>query len=116
GRQHEVPRRAAHGRARADFQGRLAPAPGLVALEGREGREDRVARLDEEVLAMPTTITQEPVLGSFHIEQEVEIAVPRERLWECLADVGGWWLYCEKGKAVDVVLEPRVGGRFFQRF
>ena len=59
---------------------------------------------------------EEPVEGSFRIEQEVEIAVPRERLWECLLDAGAWWLYGEKGKSPDIVLEPRVGGRFYERF
>jgi uncharacterized protein YndB with AHSA1/START domain len=60
---------------------------------------------------------EELVQGSFHLEQEVEIAVPRERLWECLVDVGGWWLYREKkGKASEILLEPRVGGRFYERF
>ena len=56
------------------------------------------------------------VQGSFHVEQEVDVLVPRERLWECLLDVGAWWLYREKGKASDVVLEPRLGGRFYERF
>ncbi len=31
--------------------------------------------------------------GSFRIEQEVELAVPRERAWAALLDVGGWWCH-----------------------
>ena len=65
---------------------------------------------------MPGASQAEPVQGSFRVEQEVEFATPRERLWECLLDVGRWWHYRHEKTGSDVVLEPRVGGRFYERF
>lgn len=52
--------------------------------------------------------------GSFRIEQEVELAVPRERAWAALLDVGGWWCHHFAERSPDLRLEPRLGGRFYE--
>lgn len=54
--------------------------------------------------------------GSFRIEQEVVIATSRERAWDCLLDVDAWWTFRLGGATSTRVLEPRLGGRFYERF
>jgi uncharacterized protein YndB with AHSA1/START domain len=54
--------------------------------------------------------------GSFRIEQEVVIATSRERVWDCLLDVAGWWAFRMGDDANALSLEPRLGGRFYERF
>lgn len=51
---------------------------------------------------------------AFRIDQEVEIAAPREKVWASLLDVQGWWCHRVVGKGSTLVLEPRVGGRFYE--
>lgn len=52
------------------------------------------------------------VEGSFHIEQEVALEVPRERAWEALIDVGGWWCHHFAKESPRLRLDARPGGRF----
>lgn len=54
--------------------------------------------------------------GSFHIEQEVEIRGSRERVWSHLLDVDGWWSHRVLPTGSRLVLEPKVGGRFYERW
>jgi len=54
---------------------------------------------------------------AFHIEQEVTIAASPVRVFDALTtDVAAWWgmphMYAEDAR--DIVLEPRVGGRFYE--
>lgn len=51
------------------------------------------------------------------IEQEVTIAAPPARVYDALTkEVSAWWglphMYAEDAR--DIILEPRVGGRFFE--
>jgi uncharacterized protein YndB with AHSA1/START domain len=54
--------------------------------------------------------------GSFRIDQEVEILAPRETVWASLLDVDGWWCHRLREKGSALALEPRVGGRFYERW
>lgn len=54
------------------------------------------------------------VEGSFHIEQEVEIAAPRERVWTSMLDVQGWWGHCFGARETRLRLEAFPGGRFYE--
>jgi uncharacterized protein YndB with AHSA1/START domain len=56
--------------------------------------------------------TGKVVEGSFHIEQEVELAVPRERAWATLVDVGGWWSHHFAATKPKLRLDARLGGQF----
>lgn len=56
-------------------------------------------------------------MGSMHIEQEVIIEAAPEAVFEAMtADVSAWWgrPYVHSDEARALVLEPRVGGRFFE--
>lgn len=58
-----------------------------------------------------------PGTRPFHIEQEVTIAAPRARVFDALTrDVGQWWAFRMSREGSALVLEPRVGGRFFEDF
>lgn len=52
--------------------------------------------------------------GSFHIEQEVEFNSARQKVWAALLDVQGWWSHHYGDSTVRMMLEPWVGGRFWQ--
>src|SRR5262245_54382337 len=65
---------------------------------------------------MPESTPRKPVSSSFEIEQEIVIDAPRERVWDALLDVGGWWCHHETAARAGIVLEPRIGGRFYERF
>jgi len=65
---------------------------------------------------MAKTQRAEPISSSFTIEQEIEIDAPRERVWDALVDVGGWWCHHETETRGELVLEPKIGGRFYERF
>lgn len=56
-----------------------------------------------------------PAVGEFLITQEIELAVPREKAFEALLDVDGWWCHCyaPSGKP-KLTLEPFAGGRFYE--
>jgi len=54
---------------------------------------------------------------AFQIEQEVTIAAPPARVFDALTkEVSAWWgrphMYAEDAR--DIILEPRVGGRFYE--
>jgi hypothetical protein len=57
-----------------------------------------------------------PASDAFRLDQEVEILAPRETVWASLLDVEAWWCHRVVGKGSTLVLEPRVGGRFFERW
>jgi uncharacterized protein YndB with AHSA1/START domain len=49
------------------------------------------------------------------IENEVFIEAPVERVWEALTTgMGAWWPHRHKEDALGAVLEPKVGGRFYE--
>ncbi len=63
-----------------------------------------------------TTSPAAVATGSFRIDQEVEIAAPREKAWASLLDVDGWWCHRIQKSGSTLVLEPQVGGRFYERW
>lgn len=66
-----------------------------------------------------TTVSSAPEPGfeaPFRLEQEIEICAPRARAWAALLDVDAWWCHRTSGRGSVVVLEARVGGRFYERF
>ena len=65
---------------------------------------------------MAETKREKPVSSSFTIEQDVVIDAPRDRVWASLVDVGGWWCHHETDQHGELVLEPEIGGRFYERF
>jgi uncharacterized protein YndB with AHSA1/START domain/DNA-binding transcriptional ArsR family regulator len=50
------------------------------------------------------------------IEQEVIIAAPPERVFAALIEPDAWWHLRYARTPGRIVFEPRLGGRFFQRF
>ncbi|MGH2437062.1 MAG: hypothetical protein ACRDFA_08715, partial [bacterium] len=58
-------------------------------------------------------------VGAFRVEQEVTIQGTPARVFDALTkEVSAWWgmphMYSEEA-ARDIILEPRVGGRLFDR-
>jgi DNA-binding transcriptional ArsR family regulator/uncharacterized protein YndB with AHSA1/START domain len=51
--------------------------------------------------------------GSLDVEQEVQIAADRERVFDALCRMGEWWPHAFR-QGSTVRLEPRVGGRFWE--
>lgn len=52
--------------------------------------------------------------GSFHIEQEILIRAPRQKVWSSVLDVQGWWSHHFAEKSARMILEPFPGGRFYE--
>ena len=67
---------------------------------------------------MSASVDHTPSLGVFHIEQEVTIDAPPDRVFDALTkDVSAWWgephMY-DKSRARDIRLEPMLGGEFYE--
>ncbi len=58
--------------------------------------------------------TGEIIEGSFTIEQEVPINASREKVFDALCDVSGWWRHRFEDGRGEMIFEPVVGGRFMQ--
>ena len=54
-----------------------------------------------------------PRVDAFDLRNEVSVAAAPEKVFDCLLDITGWWgsPYLMSREAVDIVLEPRPGGR-----
>src|SRR5258708_7476635 len=54
------------------------------------------------------------------IERSLTIAAPRERVWTAwVEEMNGWWtkpFYNDHARATGLVLEPHLGGRFFEQW
>jgi uncharacterized protein YndB with AHSA1/START domain len=51
------------------------------------------------------------------IESEVVIAAPPERVWQALtAEANSWWSHSFTDEPHAIVLEARIGGRFYEAF
>ena len=76
-----------------------------------ESQEEGGAAMSAEASATKPAPKEPP----FHIEQEVLIRAPRARVFEALTrDIGQWWAFRLTQEGSTLVLEPRVGGRFFE--
>jgi len=67
---------------------------------------------------MSASVDDAPSVGVFHIEQEVTIDAPPERVFDAITkDVAAWWgephMYDEE-RARDIRLEPILGGDFYE--
>ncbi len=51
--------------------------------------------------------------GTLDVANEVRIAAPRDKVFDALTRMGGWWPHRFKDGST-VVLEPHVGGRFYE--
>ncbi len=61
-----------------------------------------------------------PVVDPNSIRKMVQVQAPREVAWQVFTEkMGSWWplAYYKIGRAnaVDAVMEPRVGGRWYER-
>jgi uncharacterized protein YndB with AHSA1/START domain len=64
---------------------------------------------------IPTT-NEIPVTHA-EFEAEVTIAADGSVVWEALTSgIGAWWPHTFEDHPVRVVLEPSIGGRFFEQF
>lgn len=53
--------------------------------------------------------------SSFQIEQEVLIRAPRLRVFDAITrDIGQWWAFRLAEHGSQLILEPQVGGRFYE--
>jgi uncharacterized protein YndB with AHSA1/START domain len=51
------------------------------------------------------------------IEAEITIDAPLAAVWRCLtSDIGQWWDHTFSDAPYAVVLEPTIGGRFYEQF
>jgi len=57
-----------------------------------------------------------PKMEAIQIEQEVVIEADPGRVFDGLLDVDAWWSYRYSADSKGLVLEPRVGGRFYEFF
>jgi DNA-binding transcriptional ArsR family regulator len=56
-------------------------------------------------------------IGVVHVELEIRIAAPPERVWQALtAEIGRWWPqdFYAGANAKDFILEARLGGRMYE--
>ena len=73
------------------------------------------ALLVQDAAAAPV-VTEFEVRG-YRSSQTIEIAAPREAVWEAATgDVSMWWDHTFKADRVELVIEPEFGGRFYERF
>lgn len=56
------------------------------------------------------------VEGSFHLEQEVDLKVPRDKAWAAFIDVNGWWCHRMADAGSTMTLDARLGGHFCERW
>lgn len=67
---------------------------------------------------MSAVVSGSPAVGVLHIEQEVTIEAPPERVFDALTkDVSAWWgephMY-DEARAKDIRLNPVLGGEFYE--
>jgi len=67
---------------------------------------------------MTPAVEESPSVGILHLEQEVTIDAPPERVFEALTtEVSAWWgephMY-DEARARDIRLDPVVGGEFYE--
>jgi len=60
----------------------------------------------------PTTSNKDTVIDQFLIEQETTINAPREKVFKTLVERVHEWFF-DTGDSGKMVIEPRVGGRWF---
>lgn len=76
-----------------------------------EGGGDAMSGAGGMLVGMPAGMTAARVLK---IEHEVRIEAPVERVWRAITvETGAWWPHRFKDEG-RVVLEPAVGGRFYE--
>jgi DNA-binding transcriptional ArsR family regulator len=51
--------------------------------------------------------------GTLDVANEVSVAAPREKVFDAILRMGGWWPHRYRDGS-SVVLEPHVGGRFYE--
>jgi DNA-binding transcriptional ArsR family regulator/uncharacterized protein YndB with AHSA1/START domain len=74
----------------------------------------RRSETGEEEPNMPTATLD---VRTIQMEQEVQIAAPPARVFDCLtAHIGDWWSHSFSGSPRTIRLEPFPGGRFFEEF
>jgi DNA-binding transcriptional ArsR family regulator/uncharacterized protein YndB with AHSA1/START domain len=100
-----VPLRAAYERWMRPYADRWAES--LLRL--RDAAEQR------EGATMTETRAPAPAGGALDVEQEVEVAAPRERVFDAICQMGEWWPHSFR-EGATVRLEPRVGGRFWEEW
>jgi DNA-binding transcriptional ArsR family regulator/uncharacterized protein YndB with AHSA1/START domain len=65
----------------------------------------------------PMSISRQPetaAIDSFHIEQEVNIAAPRTKVWDALTkNIGQWWAF--RIADGEISLDAQLGGHFSER-
>jgi DNA-binding transcriptional ArsR family regulator len=83
-----------------------APAHELLALKHSIEQKKRRSTVDD----IRTPIAAE-------IEAEVTISAGVEEVWTALTDdIGRWWSHSFKDEPYAIVLEPFIGGRFYEQF
>ncbi|MGD6962285.1 metalloregulator ArsR/SmtB family transcription factor [Fictibacillus phosphorivorans] len=59
--------------------------------------------------------TKEIKIDSFHIEQEVVIQAKKETVFKALTeDISSWWHFRVGEKDSNLILEPKLAGRFYE--
>ena len=68
---------------------------------------------NQEAEAMPTNPLN---VNAIHIEQEVRINAPAAQVFDSLLDVNSWWNRRYSNTSAALVLEDKIGGRFYELF
>jgi uncharacterized protein YndB with AHSA1/START domain len=62
-------------------------------------------------------VTTEIGIDHAEIEAEVEVAASPTSVWEALTTgIGDWWPHTFQDRPLRIVLEPTIGGRFYEQF
>lgn len=68
----------------------------------------------DPVEASPVTAFE---VQGFRSQLVVQIAAPRDEVWDAATgDVSGWWDHRHTQNPVEYIIEPKFGGRFYERF
>jgi DNA-binding transcriptional ArsR family regulator/uncharacterized protein YndB with AHSA1/START domain len=104
-----VPIQRIHDRWTGRFARQVASE--LIALDAA-ARGGRASPQQEEIM-----VTQAPTVTGETIEAEIRIEADAGTVWRALTtEIGEWWPHRFRDDVGTVVLEPVVGGRFFERY
>jgi len=83
-----------------------------VVEKGHHGRVTQ-SGVGAGVVAQPTTVDVRFTPTSLDVRSEFVLETGRRRVFDALLHIGAWWPHRVR-PGTQIMLEPRVGGRFFE--
>jgi len=69
------------------------------------------------LLVQDAPVVQPFEVQGFRTTQTITIEAPRDEVWEAATgEVSYWWDHTWSGNPAELVIEPRAGGHFYERF